>query len=185
VRRVSVPTDLVAIIGAGQSALVAHLIDGGYRQLVAVDISGIALECLRASLAVTDAVTFVQADVRSVTFERSVDVWHDRATLHFLTDPADRIAYARRAAAAVRPGGYLVLAEFAPDGPSQCSGLRVERHDALSLAALFGDAFTVVDTFERGHITPSGAEQRFLHALLQRRTAHIARGRVSVDGAAG
>lgn len=166
----SVPTDVVAIIGAGDSALVRDLVGAGYQHLVAVDLSHAALGRLRTALAGAAAtVTFVHADVRLVSLPRAVDVWHDRATLHFLTDPDDRAEYAARAAATVRPGGHLVLAEFAPGGPQHCSGLPVGRDDPSSLAALFDDGFTLLESFQRVHVTPSGADQLFLHALLRRR----------------
>lgn len=165
----SAPTDRVAIIGAGESALVGALVAAGSCDVHAVDISDTALDRLRRSVGErAAAVSFVRADARSISFEQPVEVWHDRAMLHFLTADADRAAYARSAAAAVRPGGHLILAEFAPDGPPQCSGLPVHRDDASSLAALFGD-FALVESFERTHRTPWGAEQRFLHALLERR----------------
>ena len=168
-RRVSAPTDRVAIIGAGESPLVGTLAAAGYRDVLAVDISDTALDRLRLALGDhAAAVTFLPADARSISFERSVGVWHDRATLHFLTADADRAAYARRASAAVRRGGHLILAEFAPDGPPQCSGLPVHRDDPASLAALFTD-FTLVESFERTHHTPWAAEQRFSHSVLQRR----------------
>ena len=161
--------DHVAIIGAGASTLAGDLVTVGYRHLYAVDISDISLEQLHTSLGDrAAAVTYIRADVRTITFDRPVDVWHDRATLHFLTDPADQAAYAAQATAAVRPGGHVVLAVFAPDGPEQCSGLPVTRHSPSSLTELFGNGFTLVESFEQDHRTPSGADQRFLHALLSR-----------------
>lgn len=167
----SAPSDRVAIIGAGQSALFRDLAAAGYRELYAVDISHVALGRLRASLgAAAEAVTFVEADARTIDFERPIDVWHDRATLHFLTNDADRAAYARCASTAVRPGGHVVLAVFAAGAPDHCSGLPVERHSPSSLVGLFGDSFTFVEVFKRVHVTPSGADQPFLHALLQRRS---------------
>ncbi|CAN5850857.1 class I SAM-dependent methyltransferase [soil metagenome] len=168
-RRVSARTERIAVIGAGASPLVGTLVDVGYGDVHAVDISDMALDRLRAALGRgAAAVTFVRADARALTFRRPVDVWHDRATLHFLTDHDDRLAYAASAAVAVRPGGHLVLAGFAPDGPTHCSGLPVHRGDAPSLATLFAE-FTLRESFERTHRTPRGAAQRFLHAVLERR----------------
>ena len=165
----SAPTDRIAIIGAGESALVGDLVAAGYCNVHAVDISDVALDRLRLALGEqASAVSFVPADARSISFAQPVDVWHDRATLHFLTAEADRVAYANRAAAAVRPGGHVILAEFAPDGPPECSDLPVHRDDSSSVAALFVD-FTLVESFERTHRTPWAAEQRFLHSVLQRR----------------
>jgi SAM-dependent methyltransferase len=169
VRRVSAPADHVAIIGAGTSALVGDLVAAGYRHVYAVDISDVALGQLRASIGDGGgAITYIRADMRTVTFDEPVDVWHDRAALHFLTERADQAAYGARAAAAVRPGGHAVLAVFSSVGPEQCSGLPVTRHSPSSLAELMGDSFTLLESFEQDHRTPSGANQRFVHALLER-----------------
>ena len=166
------PSDPVAIVGCGSSALIGELVDGGYTDILAVDIAHAALDQLRAGLGErVDVVTFIHADVRTVRLPRTVAVWHDRATFHFLTDEADQRAYAATAAHSVRPGGYLVLAEFAVDGPTSCSGLPVARHSTMSLQSIFADGFELIETFERDHVTPAGATQRFVHALMIRRGA--------------
>ena len=72
-------------------------------------------------------------------------------------------------ACSVRAGGYLVLAEFAADGPTSGSGLTVARHSATSLQSVFAGGFELVESFERDHINPSGAVRRFVHALMIRR----------------
>ena len=165
----STPSDPVAVVGAGHAALVVELVRAGYQHVHAVDISATALAGLREVVADhVDVVTFHVADVRDVIFDEPLAVWHDRATLHFLTDGADQTAYAQRAADAVRPGGHLVMATFGPVGPSDCSGLPVIRYDADSLAAVFAPAFEPVESFEELHRTPWGADQQFLHALLRR-----------------
>ncbi|WP_442919117.1 class I SAM-dependent methyltransferase [Methylobacterium sp. Leaf118] len=61
---------------------------------------------------------------------QSYDVWHDRATFHFLAEDADRAAYLSRLSRFLKPGGYAVIATFASDGPERCSGLPVVRYDA-------------------------------------------------------
>ena len=63
------------------------------------------------------------------------------------------------------------MAEFATDGPTSCSGLTVARHSVSSLQSVFSDGFQLIESFERDHITPSGAVQRFVHALMIRRDA--------------
>ena len=166
------PTSRVAVIGAGASALVLDLVRHGYTSLDAVDIAEAALDQL-AGLLGDDAVKVrrLRADVREVGFDSPIDVWHDRATFHFLTSRADQAAYVRRAREAVRPGGHVVLATFSERGPAQCSGLPVARHSLGALCDLFGESFQLIDTFERDHMTPWGAPQAFTHALVQRRTS--------------
>ena len=162
-------TSRVAVVGAGASALVLDLVRRGYQSLDAVDLAEAALDQL-AGLLGDDArkVRCVCADVREVGFDGLIDVWHDRATFHFLTSPIDQAAYVRRASAAVRPGGHIVLATFSERGPAQCSGLPVARHSVATLSDRFAGSFELMSTFERDHTTPWGTPQSFTHALLRR-----------------
>lgn len=147
-------------------------------QVIAVDIAQAALDALErelerevdgetAALAAT-RLALVVADVRSLRVDEPVDVWHDRAVFHFLVEPDDQAAYAHAAATAVATGGHLVIATFAPSGPTSCSGLPVARHDAASLASVFAPAFELVESFEADHRTPWAATQRFTHAVFRR-----------------
>lgn len=165
------PSDRVAIIGAGVSALLLDLAANSYESIDAVDLSAAALEQLSTHLgAAGPGIRFVQADIRTVAFDGPVDVWHDRATFHFLTDPDDQAKYVQQVEAAVATGGHVVLATFAEDGPEQCSGLKVARHSARSLAALFGGRFELQESFGHVHATPWGSAQSFTYALLARRS---------------
>lgn len=149
--------------------MVLDLVQRDYQSLDAVDLSEAALQQLAGLLGSSaDRVRRVCADVRDVRFDGPIDVWHDRATFHFLTSPVDQAAYVQRLRDAVPPGGHVVLATFSPRGPDHCSGLPVTRHSAATLCDLFADSFELVDTFEREHNTPWGAPQLFTHALLRR-----------------
>jgi SAM-dependent methyltransferase len=166
---VSAPSDRIVIVGAGASVLIASLVADGYTGIIAVDIAEGAIGQLRRRLGdAADRVATVVADVRDFAVGSPVDVWHDRATFHFLTDPSDQRRYLDRAARAVRGGGSLILATFAPDGPEQCSGLPVQRWSAAELAARFAPWFEVRDHLTRMHTTPWGAEQAFTHVLMTR-----------------
>ena len=171
-RRVTAHSDSVAVVGCGSSTLIRELVDDGYEAIIAVDIAQSALDQLRESLGDrANGVTMVCADARTVRLPHTVRLWHDRATFHFLTDAEDQSAYAATAARSVEPGGFLVLAEFAMDGPTTCSGLAVARHSAASLQSAFSTGFELIESFERDHVTPSGAAQRFVHTLMIRRGA--------------
>ncbi len=167
----------VLTVGAGASPLVGALLQSGH-DVIAVDIARAALDALQRSLdesaasLAPDHLSLVVADVRSLPSDgqvaEPVDVWHDRAVFHFLVEDSDRSAYADAAASAVVTGGHLVIATFAPSGPTSCSGLPVARHDAASLSAAFAPAFELVESFEADHHTPWGVSQRFTHAVLRR-----------------
>ena len=97
------------------------------------------------------------------------DLWHDRAVFHFLTTPAQRLRYRRQLEHALRPDGYLVIACFAPDGPSRCSGLPVVRYSAATLGAELGPCFMPLQETQVLHTTPAGATQHFLYMSFRYR----------------
>jgi hypothetical protein len=68
----------------------------------------------------------------------------------------------------VKPGGYVIIATFAEDGPLQCSGLPVMRYRADDLHDEFGDAFQLLDHRKEEHHTPSGAVQQFVYCYCRR-----------------
>lgn len=156
------PTAPVVDVGGGASPLAANLLDRGFTDVSVLDLSEHGLAAGRALLgARAGEVAWIVADVRDWAPPRRYGLWHDRAVLHFITDPAERRAYAARAADGVAPGGGIVIATFAPDGPDRCSGLPVRRSSPDELATLLGDAFTVVAARREEHRTPGGSIQPF------------------------
>jgi SAM-dependent methyltransferase len=97
----------------------------------------------------------------------SFDVWHDRAVFHFLTQPEQRIAYVRNVSMAVKPGGYVIVSTFGPEGPTKCSGLNVMRYDAGALHDEFGGRFRLVESSQEMHDTPFGTTQQFLYCYCR------------------
>jgi SAM-dependent methyltransferase len=158
-------------VGAGASVLVDNLLDAGYRDLSVLDLSDAALEISRDRLGADSArVKWMRADVlRAELDEGAYAVWHDRAVFHFLTDPVDRQAYVDQVRRAVRPGGHVLVATFAEDGPDHCSGLPVVRYSAEGLHSEFGTDFRLIRSEHEDHHTPGGAEQSFLYCLCRRK----------------
>lgn len=158
-------------VGAGASSLVDHLLTAGYHHITVLDLAEAALAQSRLRLAPSgmDAkVTWRQADVLTADIpEAAFDVWHDRAVFHFLTDASDRAQYVAQVRRAVRPGGFVLVATFAEDGPTRCSGLDVVRYAPEQLHSEFGSDFELVECMREEHTTPSGARQAFTYALLR------------------
>ncbi len=153
-------------VGAGASLLVDRLVELGYR-VTALDLSGRALETARRRLGSrAAAVTFVEGDVTTAPLPASAfTLWHDRAVLHFLTQPEEQRAYVRQLERCLEPGGRAVIATFGPDGPQRCSGLDVVRYSPETLGELLGPAFTLLAARREAHLTPAGATQRFQYSL--------------------
>jgi 2-polyprenyl-3-methyl-5-hydroxy-6-metoxy-1,4-benzoquinol methylase len=170
IRSTGVGTDASIIdVGGGASRLVDALVNKGFEAITVLDLSEKALATAKARLGASGAkVQWVVADVTTWDPSAAYDVWHDRATFHFLTEPKDRAAYAERVFRATRPGSHVIIGTFAPDGPERCSGLPVARHDAASLGNMLGDAFTLIESRRHGHRTPAGATQSFQFSRLRR-----------------
>jgi SAM-dependent methyltransferase len=150
-------------VGGGDSRLVDALLLRGIRCVTVLDVAGAALARARQRLGPAgDQVRWVEADVTDAgLLLQPVDIWHDRAVFHFLTDADDRRRYVAQLRATLKPGGCAIVATFAPQGPKGCSGLQVARYSSASLKDELGDDFCVVTSNEEEHHTPSGVTQLF------------------------
>jgi ubiquinone/menaquinone biosynthesis C-methylase UbiE len=157
-------------VGGGASTLVDDLVAEGYADLTVLDLSSTAIAVARQRLEKhADAIHWMEGDITRTDFPaHRFDIWHDRAVFHFLTDPADRHAYVERVTRAVKPGGHVIVATFAEDGPLYCSGLPVMRYKPETLHDEFGDAFLLVKHEKEAHRTPSGEIQQFVYCYCRK-----------------
>lgn len=158
-------------VGGGRATLVDDLLARGFLAVTVLDLSEAALAASRERLGATGKdVTWNAADILKLPLpEAHYGLWHDRAVFHFLTEAGDRRRYAELAARSIRPGGYLLVATFALDGPERCSGLPICRYDPASLADAFAADFDPVNDSRELHATPMGGQQAFTYLLLRRR----------------
>ncbi len=170
IRRVAPDVDAPVIdVGGGASTLVDGLLEVGYRSITVLDLAPSALETAQRRLGErAAAVTWMAADVLSAPLPGArYAIWHDRAVFHFLTDATGRARYVDQARVAVRTGGHVIVASFASDGPTRCSGLDVVRYSPEGMHAEFGEGFHLLDSVHEDHQTPSGAVQAFVYCLCR------------------
>lgn len=154
IEEVASPSSAVIDIGGGASRLAGALLDRGFQDLTVLDLSSAALAAAKARIgAGAERVQWIVADVTMWEPSRRYDVWHDRATFHFLVAESDRAAYLSRLARALKPKGHAIIATFAPDGPEQCSGLPVRRYDAKTLGQTLGPGFRLVSARRQKHVS--------------------------------
>ena len=170
IRRVA-PDRRTSIIDVGGSAsvLVDELLALAYERLTVLDLASSALDAARERLGpIAARVRWLESDVLEAPLPAGgFDVWHDRAVFHFLTARADRRAYVRQVRHAVRPGGFVIVATFAEDGPERCSGLPVTRYSDEALHREFGEEFELIGSEREEHHTPDDAAQPFVHCLCR------------------
>lgn len=163
------PSSAFIDVGGGASNLVDALLGRGWLDLTVLDIAAPALAAAKDRLGPdADKVHWEAADITEWHPWRHYAVWHDRAVFHFLTEPEQREAYRHALSAAVSPGGLVIIATFALDGPDKCSGLPVRRYDPASLAKEMGDTFALLDGWREEHVTPWGAKQSFNWCAFRR-----------------
>jgi ubiquinone/menaquinone biosynthesis C-methylase UbiE len=170
IRRAAPPGSAKVIdVGGGASTLVDGLLRAGYSDLTVLDLSRTALQEAQTRLGdAASGVRWIEADVLTTPLpEAAFDVWHDRAVFHFLTAAVDREAYIAQIRRSIRPGGYVLVATFAEDGPMKCSGLSVARYSAQALRDEFDGAFHLIESVRERHVTPAGTRQSFVYCLCR------------------
>jgi SAM-dependent methyltransferase len=156
-------------VGGGASKLVDDLLAAGYDDISVLDLSAAAMAAARQRIGVAAGrVAWIEGDITQVDLPCArFDIWHDRAVFHFLTDSASRQRYVEQVMRAVRPGGHVIVATFAEDGPEKCSGLPVMRYSAEALHAEFGDEFKLLAHKKEAHRTPWGQAQQFVYCYCR------------------
>lgn len=157
-------------VGGGASTLVDDLIKKGFTRLSVLDLSAAALAATKQRLGNhANEVKWIEGDITEVPLPPlSYDVWHDRAVFHFLTDEAERAAYVEAVLRCVKPGGFVIVATFSEDGPTQCSGLPVKRYTADELHDEFGAPFELLRHEKEEHRTPFGTTQNFVYCFCRK-----------------
>jgi SAM-dependent methyltransferase len=156
--------------GGGASTLVDYLLEAGYRMVTVVDISEQSLSSAKARLgSKAEQVKWLIGDITSVILpSQQYDLWHDRASFHFLTEPHQQREYRDKILQALKPGGHLIIGTFAPEAPPKCSGLPVQRYTQDQLSDTLGEEFELLREKKELHVTPGGVEQTYLYCQFQR-----------------
>jgi 2-polyprenyl-3-methyl-5-hydroxy-6-metoxy-1,4-benzoquinol methylase len=171
IRDANIPASASIIdVGGGASTLVDDLLANGYEHVTVLDLSGAAMLTAKARIDSHAAdVQWLEADILTVELPtHAYDVWHDRAVFHFLTTEDERHAYVQKVLQTVKPGGLVIVATFAEDGPTKCSGLPVMRYSANDLHSEFGEPFELLGHEKESHHTPGGSEQKFVYCFCRK-----------------
>ena len=160
-------------VGAGASTFIDNLIDQGFKNIIATDISEIALNKLKERLGKEKAssVRWIVDDItrpEHIQDLRNIAVWHDRAVLHFLLEENEQRMYLSILKKVIKKGGYVIIAAFSLKGAKKCSGLDVKNYDQNMLANFLGKDFRLLDYFDHTYHMPSGQPRPYIYALFQK-----------------
>jgi SAM-dependent methyltransferase len=156
-------------VGGGASTLVDNLLERGFENVSVLDLCDSAIAHAKGRLGTRSAkIAWIIGDVTTFRASEAIELWHDRAVLHFLTEERDRDLYVQSLISSLSLDGHLIIATFALDGPKKCSGLEVVRYGPREISALFGEGFELLETVNETHLTPAEVEQRFAYFRLRR-----------------
>jgi SAM-dependent methyltransferase len=157
-------------IGGGDSKLVDYLVDSGFENVTVLDISAKALEKTQKRLgSKANKVNWVVSDITEFEPKTTFDVWHDRATFHFLTTPLQISKYMDTARKFVN--GYLTIGTFSENGPKKCSGLDIKQYNEVTLTSELKNGFDKIRCVTEDHTTPFDTIQNFIFCSFKRQSA--------------
>lgn len=161
--------DALVDIGGGNSNLVLELLQKGHSNLTVLDISKYAMARTKNKIgANSDQINWVESNILDFVPTRNYQLWHDRATFHFLTTKTDIEKYVQVLKNSVYEKGKVVLATFSESGPLKCSGLDTCQYSPEKIEGVFGNDFKLIESLEEVHNTPFDTEQNFQYFVLER-----------------
>lgn len=168
IRKFNLPKNAPIIdIGGGDSRLVDYLLYDGYTDITVLDISEYALERAKARLGQNgNKVKWIISDIVEFAPARHYDLWHDRATFHFLTASEQIDVYRKITSDVV--DHYLILGTFSKSGPEKCSGLPIKSYSEKDMQEIFAPYFKRTDCRTLDHLTPFNTVQNFTFCSFKR-----------------
>ncbi len=164
---------LILNVGAGSTTLIDSLVENNYTNLIANDISSCALNKIKNRIdKKRESIQWIVDDIVNANELKNipqVDMWNDRAVLHFFVDEKDQDAYFELLNKKVKKGGFVILAVFNLEGAKMCSGLPVKRYNAEMLQEKLGAAYILKDHFNHIYTMPKGEDRSYIYTLFQRK----------------
>lgn len=167
------PDATILNVGAGTSTLIDALLERGFTNIIANDLSKAALQKLELRIlknydfrlnCLVDDLTKPKALLQL----QNIDLWIDRAVLHFFLLDEEQKAYFNIIKKVVSKKGYVLIAVFSLEGAEKCSGLPLQRYNAEMIQDHLGSEFKLVEAFDHIYINPSGSERPYIYTLFQR-----------------
>jgi len=154
-------------IGGGDSKLVDFLLNEGYENITVLDISEKALEKAKKRLGKNAAkVNWIVSDITEFEPENIYDIWHDRATFHFLTTSEQIKKYVGITEKWVTH--FLIIGTFSENGPKKCSGLEIKQYSEIEMENQFSNSFKKLKCINEDHITPFETIQNFIFCAFEK-----------------
>jgi len=159
-------------VGVGESTLIDELVKLRYTNIIGSDISSIAVEKIRRRIGLAgQGVRWILDDLTNsikLVDLPQIDLWHDRAVLHFFGNARDQDQYFSLLKRLVKTDGYVIIAVFNLNGAIKCNGLSVFRYSKEMLEERLGNDFQCIDNFDHTYHMPLGETRQYVYTLFKR-----------------
>ncbi|ARV16837.1 SAM-dependent methyltransferase [Polaribacter sp. SA4-12] len=159
-------------VGSGSSTLIDNLLEAGFTNIIANDLSDESLDSLKNRVGDNNEIQFLVDDIISPTKLnelKNIDLWNDRAVLHFFLKDEETSTYFNLLKKVLSPNGFVIIAVFAKNGAEKCCGLPLKRYDIDMLQKELGKEFELLKTFNYTFVNPFGGERPYIYTLFQRK----------------
>ncbi|TYA52375.1 class I SAM-dependent methyltransferase [Formosa maritima] len=160
-------------VGVGTTTLIETLLDEGYTNLIANDLSDLALQKLKERIQNShnynlNCIVDDLINPSELQYLNSVNLWIDRAVLHFFLKDDEQKAYFNLIKKVVAKNGFVLIAVFSLEGVPKCCGLDLKRYNVDMLQQELGSNFKLIDSFNHTFINPFGGERPYVYTLFQK-----------------
>ena len=166
------PDASILNVGAGATTLVDELLKKGYTNVIANDLSETALEKLKERLGEKRInVKWIVDDLtnpKELINLDEIDLWHDRAVLHFFNNESEQNTYFNLVKTLVKVNGFVIVAAFNLNSAAKCSGLPVHRYNVQMLQDKLGKDFKLLEVFDYIYTMPSGDTRAYIYTLFRK-----------------
>lgn len=154
-------------VGGGDGSFIQALLDEGFENISVLNISARVLENAKKRLGqAAEKINWIVSDITEFQPVENYDIWHDRATFHFLTDKNDIQKYVNLLNSNLN--GNLIISTFSKDGPLKCSGLEITQYNEEGFENLLKNQFEKIECFNENHKTPFDTEQNFIYCNFKK-----------------
>jgi SAM-dependent methyltransferase len=159
-------------VGSGSSILIDNLLEEGFSNIIANDLSDESLKSLKQKVGENDKVKFIVDDLLNpskLNKLKNIDLWNDRAVLHFFLKEEEIKAYFNLLKTVLKPKGFVIISVFSKNGAEKCCGLPLKRYDVEMLKNELGPDFELKKSFNYTFVNPFGSERPYIYVLFQRK----------------
>jgi len=113
-------------------------------------------------------VNFISGDILKYEFNKTFDIWHDRAVMHFFLKEEEYEKYFYQVNKYLNKDGFFILSTFSKSNLNKCTGLKIKRWNEEEVLSHLGRSFRLIKAYDFKYIMPTGDTRIFRYMLFKK-----------------